>query len=450
MNLFIAKQDRVLIANALVTGHFNEPLKKNGSCDTDGDTLSDGDEIDWSEIKINSDGSYHFPTWGELINQSDYEYSKLSPLYQSLKDVPVIPALSNPFSKDSDNDYYPDNIDKDKMEANPMYIYDKGLDDSYFHKGIAVPNEMVSDKYTDGDFDSGCDFEKNEYYARYSFKRAKRGIYNFTLKPKKLSYYKLTSSGSSRINSVYKTVLGNRVDVVPEDGTYLLDASTEYTIVLFVFNNADDIEFTIEQDNWYKAEKGGILKATYNEYLSLDIEKMYIPRDIFIEAVKISSKDSLYVNRNLPIEDQTKSVMKQFGLDDSSKLIFDSILTLVSGLAAGSATTAATVDPDPTTKVILIAIATDLANAYFSISATAGALNYFEAKAFEKACNNGNLNVIYTDAKYRYTFNDDWDSWETPGYIYKTYFDIGMGKTYPTQITRIENAQNVADYWSLK
>lgn len=276
-----ARQDRVLLANSLVTGHFKEPLKKNGSCDTDGDTLSDSDEIDWGEIKINSDGSYHFPTWGELIDQSDYKYSTGSPLYQLLKDVPVIPASSNPFSKDSDKDYYPDNIDKDKMEANPMYIYDKGLDDSYFHKGIAVPEKMESDKYTDGYFDSHYNFEKNEYYARYLFKRDKGRFFDFVLKPQYDSFYKFSSNANifNDISVYYeKGPFDEIVFVQEEEGTYLLERGKEYFIRV-LGQGSSEYDFTVEQDNWVYAKDGGTQNAKNIENTYLNVAIIENPDD---------------------------------------------------------------------------------------------------------------------------------------------------------------------------
>lgn len=453
-----ARQDRVLLANSLVTGHFKEPLRKNGSCDTDGDTLSDSDEIDWGEIKINSDGSYHFPTWGELIDKSDYKYSTVSPLYQSLKDLTVIPALSNPFSKDSDNDYYPDDIDKDKMEANPMYIYDKGLDDSYFHKGEPVPKEMITDKYSDGDFDSDYDFEKNEYYARYSFKRAKRGIYKFTLTPKRLSYYKLTSSGSSRISSVYKTILGESVEIVPEgDGTYLLDIFTEYTIMLFVFDNANNIEFTIEQDNWYKAENGGkqeaIFGGTYSDILEL--ERMYIPQNFLLEALKDVSGDAFYTAEDWNDKDvagQTKIIMEKLKLSDDLEDMINSTLSSALTIMGSSAIVDALKSNKPKNKLVIgIAILKDLGNLYLLyVTIDDGYFGYFEAVDFKNAAEKGNLNVIYTKAEYRSTAKDLWDPWLTPGYIYKIYIDPMQITAHPAKITKNESAQDVVKYWAFE
>lgn len=423
-----AKQDRVLLANSLVTGHFKEPLRKNGSCDTDGDTLSDSDEIDWGEIKINSDGSYHFPTWGELIDKSDYKYSTVSPLYQSLKDVPVIPASSNPFSKDSDNDYYPDNIDKDKMEANPMYIYDKGLDDSYFHKGEAVPKEMVTDKYSDGEFDSDYDFEKNEYYARYSFKRAKNGIYKFALKPEKSSFYKLSSNGSSRINSVYKTnpLNGKAIDVEPEtNGTYLLDAHTNYTIVLFVFSNANDIEFTVEQDNWEYAPNGavqtsdGIFPGDYNRTVYItasDIEAIITEKvfreDGFYEEFKVENlHDVKYVFLELKLDEtDSDKLREEFGVGATIVGGIFVILLPLEGIPAVEAT-----------KIITLIGGT-------SSLVGCGTLIDIDGEP-DIDFSSFDLCLIYDDDRYSnfgldYSVNNQLQAWTSSKYIYKFHGNI--------------------------
>lgn len=67
----------VVIANDITSGFFKEPLRKDGPCDTDGDTLSDSDEVDWDFVKkVNKDGTYELYTWEELCDITGIFWSK--------------------------------------------------------------------------------------------------------------------------------------------------------------------------------------------------------------------------------------------------------------------------------------------------------------------------------------------------------------------------------------
>lgn len=249
----------VVVANTLTTGFFKEPLVKGGNCDTDGDTLSDSDEIDWKNVKeIYSDGTYSLFTWEELCKKSKaYEEGQKDYYYRDLFNVEVIPATSNPFLIDSDGDYYPDNVDKRKLESDPMYIFDKGIDDTNFHNGM--PIEIKSpDKYTDGNLI--VDDKKGT--AKYEFTRKPTDYHYFSLKPNKTSFYKLTAETSfgTLINVKCKEgfLFPSYVEVKPnEDGLYFLDKGSEYTISIWG-DHSNDFTFSIEQQNWVHAPGGAV------------------------------------------------------------------------------------------------------------------------------------------------------------------------------------------------
>lgn len=329
---------RVIIGNSLVTGQFNEELQKDGPCDTDGDNLSDSDEINWKRIRINSDGSYTFPKWSELSNKSEYKTDENNLMYKLLKNRVVIPALSNPFSKDTDKDYYPDDVDKDKTKANPMYIYDKGIDDSYFHKGVAVPDTMKSDKYTDGKYIPYCDLEKNEYKAKYSFERAKNSIHSFTLKPERTSFYKFSHRECSI--SVYHEGFDGRKYIDPNDGIYLLERGKEYIIKLYVsYTNTSDAVFTVEQDNWVYAPNGGV--QTCNGTFPGDYNRTVYITASDIEAIiteKVFREDGFYEKFKVENLHDIKYVFLELKLDEteSDKLRekFGEGATIVGGICA--------------------------------------------------------------------------------------------------------------------
>ena len=300
--------DRVVIANSLVTGHFNEPLVKDGDCDTDFDTLSDSSEIDWGSIRINSDGSYTFPTWGELSRKSKYKLDGINMIYERMKDVPVIPALSNPFSQDTDKDYYPDDVDEEKTKANPMYIYDNGIDDSNFHKGVPIP-DVTPDKFTDGVLLKESDVDNNKYYAQYSFKRAKNSIYKFVLKPEETSFYKISCNGAT-IDIYSEGWFGRRTYIECESNdSYLLNGGKEYTIELCVnYDNVYDVNFTIEQDNWVYAPHGGYdytdMGYFSNETIYMDGDSIY---NIIKEARKVMYNEEIEADLGAYLSSHTSS-----------------------------------------------------------------------------------------------------------------------------------------------
>ncbi len=275
----------VVIANDITSGFFKEPLIKGGTCDTDGDTLSDSDEVDWNFVKdIHDDGTYELYTWRELCEQTGFFWSdtaytdgKLNPLFKTMSGYEVIPATSNPFSPDTDKDYYPDNLDENKLEGNPMYIYDGGINDDNFHDGNPIERK-TSDKYTDGELI----VSDTNQTARYSFVRRQDEFDRFSLKPDGRSFYKFNLP----IDISYEKgwwPFTETVFVEPEsDGTYLLDQGIEYTIEINSKTSKNDFSseyvFTVEQDNWEYAEYGAVCTAHESTTIfdSSDYQSIYI------------------------------------------------------------------------------------------------------------------------------------------------------------------------------
>ena len=72
-----------------------------------------------------------------------------------------------------------------------MYIYDAGIDDSDFHKGVSV-TAKESDKYTDGKLT----VDNNAGTAQYTFTRRSNEYAYFSLKPDATSFYKLTNKAN--------------------------------------------------------------------------------------------------------------------------------------------------------------------------------------------------------------------------------------------------------------
>ncbi|WP_049962871.1 dockerin type I repeat-containing protein [Ruminococcus sp. HUN007] len=80
-----------------------EQLKEMLLADSDNDGLYDFEEIDWSLVKIDSEGNLIFPTL-EDICQLYPETRKVLTKFKSMNKTVVIPLKSDPNSKDTDND----------------------------------------------------------------------------------------------------------------------------------------------------------------------------------------------------------------------------------------------------------------------------------------------------------------------------------------------------------
>lgn len=284
----------VVVSNNIVSGFFKEPLVKGGTCDTDGDKLSDSDEVDWDFVKkVYDDGTYELYTWRELCEQTGFLWSdtaytdgKLNPLFKTMSGYEVIPVTSNPFSADTDMDYYPDNVDDNKLEGNPMYIYDGGINDDKFHDGNPIERK-TSDKYTDGELI----VSNTNKTARYSFVRRQDEFDRFSLKPDGRSFYKFNLP----IDISYEKgwwPFSETVYVEPEsDGTYLLDQGIEYTIEINCKTSKNDFSseyvFTVEQDNWEYAEYGAVCTAHEENgwFASSDYQSIYISDKALYEII---------------------------------------------------------------------------------------------------------------------------------------------------------------------
>ncbi len=338
----------VVIANNIVTVFFKEELVYGGSCDTDGDTLSDSNEVDWKNVKkVYDDGSYSLYTWKELckkgwIWKNTYDDGKLNPLFNFMSHIEVIPAFSNPFSADTDKDYYPDNIDKDKLKPNPMYIHDAGIDDSDFHKGVSITAKK-SDKYTDGKLN----INNNASTAEYTFVRRSGEYAYFTLEPDNTSFYKFINKSDLRRNITVTYEKGRffwkeTVYVDPEeDGTYLLEKGKEYTIEVYGVSSYD-FEFTVQQDNWVYAPNGGVWSVTeysMNSVLTdnLCYERIYMPSHRIASSICSLSDNVVMVELDPSgdIEAQIEAVLLNTGMKVTDKEFRDAVNNVALAIAAG-------------------------------------------------------------------------------------------------------------------
>lgn len=441
----------VVIANNIVTGFFKEKLVYGGSCDTDGDTLSDSSEVDWDNVKkVYDDGSYSLYTWKELCEKSwiwssDYDDGKKNLLFDAMSDILVIPAFSNPFSADTDKDYYPDNIDEDKLNTNPMYIYDAGIDDSDFHKGTSV-TAKESDKYTDGKLT----VNNNAGTAKYSFARRSNNFAYFTLTPDATSFYKLANKANlaASITVTYEKGWGlwkKTVSVKPEkDGTYLLDQGKEYTIEVYG-RSSSEFDFTVKQDNWVYAPNGGKWKVTKysnsSAYLrTLCCEKIYMPSYRIVSSILKLTDDAVCVQIDPTgdVEAQLEAILRNTGM----KVTEDELQGAIKNIAGAAATTTGTIVailvPDPASTAwglkkvgkFVIGLVGDSLTYSGVPSAIQTLYDYMEQCGFERAFTEGNANVMAS--KYiSIGLGNVWDPWNSAPYINKISImnDIGTVDT---------------------
>lgn len=427
----------VIIANSLVTGHFKEPLVYNGSCDTDGDTLSDSTEVDWSNINLKDDGSYELLTWEELSKKSKYASSENNALFNEMKDIHVIPAKYNPFSKDTDGDYYPDNEDTEPLKMNPMLIYDPSIDDSSYHTSVDDVIKIypaIEGLYSDASLESLN--STNEEEISCVFTRRGNEVSTFTLTPGSTSFYKISCAGNVAIS--YKGGFLNKKTYTvnkQSDGTYLLKGGVKYTIKTST-STKSNYKFIIAQDNWVYAPNGG--KWTPIEYSGSSVSSgylisgaMYITFDRLIETIEELHSDLIVFNFSTDgdIEAQVEEILRQTNMEVSDADIQSAALSIASLIASGLSTVSLFVATGPV-KVLdigLVALGDSL-----SLLGTPAALKTFDkalsSYGFKNALVQGNYNVYAT--KY-YAPISNWNAWEKAPYINKIHFtdDIGVVDT---------------------
>lgn len=386
-------QQSVLLANSLTSGYFKQPLTYQGTCDTDGDTLTDSEEIDWRNVKeIHEDGSYELYTWGELYQKSSvynetFGSSSTNPLFTALGKIKVLPGLSSPFLIDTDRDYYPDNEDENPLTIDAMEIDDEGIDDTHLHDEEYECDEDIQE----GDEDDAstrddCDEEedvseeeegqginvaslayvaagpptkkkfsdgvihrpdKDEVEIYQEFSRGKNYSATFDLTPEHKSFYTITvtSKHAYSVKVTYnkgKVFKKTKTVKKRKDGTYLLSKGKKYTIKVLC-KKLGDYKIKVQQANWVYAPGGGIAEAnepiTYNvdnyektSYYKVNYKKTYIPESVFKELTQ-SCNWSLYdVDPNVILNIRA-TIHRLYLPNDEERKLFDSKVSNVANLS---------------------------------------------------------------------------------------------------------------------
>ena len=282
---------------------------------------------------------------------------------RQLEDIEIVPVVSNPFSNDTDNDYYPDDKDIFVAIANPMYINDAAIDDSYLFSDSTNPKSDDESNWSDGTL-TKCSIHSissdkaTESVSGIRFHR-KSGIASFTITPEETSFYHYSIEGegfdSSGLNRFYNievtyplrsmrspmiSLSGNTVKAnvqIEEDGTFLLKEGYTYTINVNC-SNVMGYDFVISHANWVYAPAGGVLKK-YGFKLpegrvkteSLEVgEILYITPELLYKAAtgfSIDNPEALEKTKDEKINDIMKEL--SYSLPSDSEIYFGEVVSIV-------------------------------------------------------------------------------------------------------------------------
>lgn len=170
-------------------------LSPYNNIDTDGDGLTDWEEVDTSKLKINSDGSIEYPVFdiAELVRglKRFKETGEYDPILDNWKGVIYLPIRSDPTKADSDGDGYTDDVElsqgtdpfsidfvirKDVYEYLTCYdFYEAGtFREKYMPDTIYACDAFLGDCFYAGKLDN---FEYYKYaiidYLDYAYDRQK-------------------------------------------------------------------------------------------------------------------------------------------------------------------------------------------------------------------------------------------------------------------------------------
>ncbi len=460
-----------------------DEIKKLGLPDTDGDGNPDCLEIFMKYISFDENGNIILPTYDEVardaMGNSRFGLKGLDELVSIMKkkgmnisDLRILPLISNPAFEDSDFDGIPDSTDKRPSEEDIISVDDNIIDDS---RVFESDYKTISNNAVDGNgIASSHSGDKKNNIIKYArlIRADGKATSKFYIEPDNNSDYLITVDTGKyddcQIKVYYEKGIIFRKDVAVSDieldegieekeqngnvmhnrKAYSLEKGKKYKVVVTIASTdfaANNYSVSFEQNNWVYAPNGGIQHVVpYNCYFPVD--RMFIATDTFNLALQKNHK--IMIDESSDIESQTKAIMKQLGLDDGKKVLFDSFLTAVGTCISGSATAAAIVDPEPGTKIIIACIA-DGINTYFVASSIKSTFGYFESKDFENACNEGDINLIFTKKGQVTFFQDLWDPWKTAPYISKYDTDSMNGRTKRT-IDKNITAESVISYCGLK
>jgi len=291
--------------------YTGEIVDFTGFADSDKDGVYDFQEINFKSglIKFDEAGNLILPKYNEICAikiraKLGYDvlfkkYNNNVTLYNAVKDLEVLLLTSHPNKVDSDGDYYPDSIDREKNKHNPTLLFDEDIDDSNSIKGENP--SLQTTNYTNGTLkripvDIGAPDLKNAYlFPRDSITiQEKPHSLNFQITPKENGDYAFSISNvksAEGFDIVVRDTTKNKWTEIKEieEPTYANGVATYYyslkakvTYNIYMIEQAFDslkYEVTISQNNWAYAPNGGYDYSSTgcfkNESIYMDGESIY-------------------------------------------------------------------------------------------------------------------------------------------------------------------------------
>ena len=331
-----------------------EPSQSSGY-DTDGDGLTDWQEIDTDLIKkvkgslYDNKGKLNRLTLKDCIdNKSNLKYAKdwiatyetklknmqkpfqddfymkmlVERYFETLYNITLLPLHSNPADPDSDGDYYGDKYDNDPWTWKKMLIPDSSIDDSGSING-KNPSTIISQNITDGKLSGNVGMSMKNEFTFTRDKSVTRGKSvpecQFSLNPFVNSDYVITVSDVNAKVTVQYDTFGNKSRTVSVAPLKMEKASGN---VIYYYALARDKDYTIDvqasvsrytvkvsQDNWVYAPYG-------SEQLVYNGVSLYTVRYLTDEAVYRAVYNKLFDKYEIPLKGG--SAKAYFGSTDFS------------------------------------------------------------------------------------------------------------------------------------
>ncbi len=288
-----------------------EIIDFTGFADSDKDGVYDFQEINFKSglIKFDEAGNLILPKYNEICAikiraKLGYDvlfkkYNNNVTLYNAVKDLEVLLLTSHPNKVDSDGDYYPDSIDREKNKHNPTLLFDEDIDDSNSIKGENPSLQTPS--YTNGTLktipvDTGAPDLKNAYsFTRESLTiRKNTPVIAFEITPKENGDYAFSISNvksAEGFDIVVRDTTKNKWTEIKEieEPTYANGVATYYyslkakvTYNIYMIEQSFDslkYEVTISQNNWAYAPNGAVEDCSSEGSIYTNTI-FYLPEDV--------------------------------------------------------------------------------------------------------------------------------------------------------------------------
>lgn len=261
-----SKQFTVLNPASMTSITLEQYPKQGSSVNSDNDSLSDSQEINWNRIQCFGDTPI-LPTMGEYLKEirSNYGdiFSRLEVKYQTqLKSTPILPIKSDPSSEDGDGDGL---FDDDKNEKEPLIFNPYSIEANKAYSAYITKDKYLLycfspstyeggyyDIYSSGNADANVEIftKKNGKYKRIGSNNDSGNGKNFKLEvsldPTQLYYIKVTSETSGKIS--INVDEHQEIMYCPEGGLFIPD-SNKHATTLFFPGEAAEVLLRARQDS---------------------------------------------------------------------------------------------------------------------------------------------------------------------------------------------------------